>query len=157
MNIPRPPPRPVNTRLKNALLVVLNDRSGAVARLFTNLQAATVIRGCSTSVSMLLNPIDTAPVFALNDILEIPVPLLFVNVELQIKILAQLKISKTASEKFLFGQNYKEVDHESFGNGIKCASTSNHVTIESLLPFMINRLCYYYVYNRACSYRIENL
>ncbi len=53
------------------------------------------------SVSMLLNPIATAPPFPRNETLEIPVPKLLMNLELVIDVSGTLNISKTASEKYL--------------------------------------------------------
>ena len=101
MDIPKPPPRPVKTLLKNALLVVLNaDR--AVARLLVKLHRITIMVGLSIScMSILLNPMDTAPVLALNGTLEMPVPLLLKKAESVMVILGQLNRSKTASENLL--------------------------------------------------------
>ena len=103
MNIPNPPPLPVKILLKKALLVVLKAFS-AVALLLVKLHRKTATSGRSLSVGMLLRPMETAPVFALRGILEIPVPRLLVKLESVMAMSGLLKISKTASEKFLHYQ-----------------------------------------------------
>ena len=89
-------------REKKAVLV-LRKNDSAVARFRVKLQPETKMLGsaCFSVSSILLNPIATAPVLALKDNLEIPVPLLSMKLLFNMVELATLKMSRTASVKFL--------------------------------------------------------